>query len=115
MILTLPDRVRQGWTPAEWAELERFQRLASSPLIKTGLTADVDDIGIHFASLSLVGEDTRETCLAIVTKCRTEYELQLDGRHQGLRGRDLRSFIDSVLDEAAGGSATQKSNQLTVL
>lgn len=105
MILTFPDRVHQGWTRAELAELERFQRLASSPLIKTELTTDVDDMGIHFASLSIVGEDTRETCLAIVTKCPTEYELQLGGRHQGLRGRDLRSLIDSVLQEAASGSA----------
>ena len=105
MILTFPDRVRQGWTQAELAELERFQRLASSPLIKTELTMDVDDMGIHFATLSLVGEDTGDTCLAIVTKCPTEYELQLGGRHQGLRGRDLRILIDSVLEEAAGGNA----------
>ena len=105
MILTFPDRVHQGWTQAELAELERFQRLASSPLIKTELVTDVDDMGIHFASLSLVGGDARDICLAIITKCPTEYELQLGGRHQGLRGRDLRSLIDSVLEEAAGGSA----------
>ena len=105
MILTFPDRVHQGWTQAEWSELERFQRLASSPLIKTELTTDVDDMGIHFASLSLVGEDTRHTCLAIITKCPTEYEVQLGGRHQGLRGVDLRTLIDSVLEEAAGESA----------